>query len=107
METKANYALIGAFTIAGFLGLLGFLMWFAKLQLHQQFAYYESYFPEVAGLSVSSQVLFAGLRVGTVSGIELAPDSPGAVRVTLELDENTPVRVDSRASIDTSAACAT
>ena len=103
METKANYALIGAFTIAGLLGILGFLMWFAKLQLHQQFAYYESYFPEVAGLSVSSQVLFAGLNVGTVSAIELAPDSPDAVRVTLELAEDTPVRVDSRASIDTSA----
>ncbi|NHF73425.1 MlaD family protein [Paracoccus xiamenensis] len=103
METKANYALIGAFTIVGFLGLLGFLMWFAKLQLNQQFAYYDAYFPEVAGLSVSSQVLFAGLHVGTVSAIELAPDRPDAVRVTLELDENTPVRVDSRASIDTSA----
>ena len=76
METKANYALIGAFTIAGLLGILGFLMWFAKLQLNQQFAYYEAYFPEVAGLSVSSQVLFAGLNVGTVKAIELAPDSP-------------------------------
>lgn len=103
METKANYALIGAFTIAGFLGLLGFLMWFAKLQLNQQFAYYDAYFPEVAGLSVSSQVLFAGLSVGKVTAIELAPDSPDAVRVTLELDENTPVRANSRASIDTSA----
>lgn len=103
METKANYALIGAFTLAGFLGLMGFLMWFAKLQLNQQFAYYEAYFPEVAGLSVSSQVLFAGLSVGTVTAIELAPDSPSAVRVTLELDEDTPVRSSSRASIDTSA----
>lgn len=103
METKANFALIGAFTVAGFLGLLAFLMWFAKLQLNQQFAYYDAYFPEVSGLSVSSQVLFAGLNVGTVSSIELSPDSPDAVRVRLELNEHTPVRVDSRASIATSA----
>ncbi|MFV0333006.1 MAG: MlaD family protein [Tropicimonas sp.] len=103
METKANFALIGAFTVLGFLGLLGFLMWFAKLQLNQQFAYYDAYFPEVAGLSVSSQVLFAGLNVGRVTTIELAPDSPDAVRVTLELAEHTPVRTDSRASIETSA----
>lgn len=103
METKANYALIGAFTLAGFLGLLGFVMWFAKLQLNQQFAYYDAYFPEVAGLSVSSQVLFAGLSVGKVTAIELAPDSPSAVRVRLELDEDTPIRSSSRASIDTSA----
>lgn len=103
METKANYALIGAFTLAGFLGLLGFVMWFAKLQLNQQFVYYDAYFPEVAGLSVSSQVLFAGLSVGKVTAIELAPDSPNAVRVRLELDEDTPIRSSSRASIDTSA----
>ena len=39
METKANYALIGAFMIEGFLGILGFMMWFAKLSLDRQFAY--------------------------------------------------------------------
>ena len=61
METKANYVLIGAFAIAGFLGMIGFLMWFSNLQLNRQFAYYDAYFPEVTGLTVSSQVLFAGL----------------------------------------------
>ncbi len=104
METKANYALIGAFTVAGFLGILGFLMWFAKLELNQQFAYFDVYFSEVAGLSVSSQVQFAGLSVGRVVSTELAePGKPKAVRVRLELDEDTPVRTDSRASVDTSA----
>ena len=44
METKANYVLIGAFTILGFLGILLFLMWFAKLQVNRQFAYYDIYF---------------------------------------------------------------
>ncbi len=38
METKANYALIGAFTIAGFVGILGFVLWFAQLQPDRQFA---------------------------------------------------------------------
>ena len=37
METKANFVLIGAFTIAGFLGLVAFLMWFANLSLNRQF----------------------------------------------------------------------
>lgn len=104
METKANYALIGAFTVAGFLGILGFLMWFAKLELDRQFEYYDVFFPEVAGLSVSSQVQYAGLNVGRVVSTVLAEDDqPGAVRVRLELNTDTPVRVDSRASIDTSA----
>ena len=41
METRANFVLIGAFTILGFLGLLLFLMWFAKLEMDRQFAYYD------------------------------------------------------------------
>lgn len=99
METKANYALIGAFTIAGFLGILGFLMWFAKLQVDRQFSYYDVYFPEVSGLAVSSQVQFAGLNVGKVIDIQLAPDAAGPVRVRLEVVEDTPVHTDSTASL--------
>ncbi|WBU63514.1 MlaD family protein [Paracoccus aerodenitrificans] len=103
METKANYVLIGTFTVFGFLGILGFLMWFAKLELNRQFAYYDVYFPDVAGLSVSSQVLFAGLSVGEVVDMTLVPDGEDAVRIRLEVDEDTPVRTDSLASLETSA----
>ncbi len=100
METKANYALIGAFTIAGFLGILAFMMWFAKLSLDRQFAYYDIYFPEVSGLGVSSQVRFAGLPVGKVIDMELAPHQAGPVRVRIEVSEDTPVRSDSTASLE-------
>lgn len=100
METKANYVLIGAFAIAGFLGIIGFLLWFAKLELDQQFAYYDVYFNEVSGLGVSSDVRFAGLKVGSVVDIDLAPQQSAPVRVRLEVDEDTPVRVTSRASVE-------
>ncbi|MFC3570488.1 MlaD family protein [Paracoccus simplex] len=100
METKANYVLIGAFTIAGFLGVLLFLMWFAKLQINRQFAYYDIYFKEVSGLTVSSEVTFAGLSVGKVVDMQLAGDENGAVRVRVELAEDTPVHTNSRASIE-------
>lgn len=100
METKANYVLIGAFTIAGFLGLLLFTMWFAKLELNRQFAYYDVYFPEVSGLGVSSTVTYAGLTVGKVVDMQLSPGTDGAVRVRLEVAEDTPVRADSRASVE-------
>ena len=101
METKANFALIGAFAIAGFLGMIGFLMWFAKLELNRQFAYYDVYFSEVSGLGVASEVRFAGLTVGTVVDMELAPDQlDRPVRVRLEVAEDTPIRTDSRASLE-------
>ncbi|MFT4012151.1 MAG: MlaD family protein [Paracoccus sp. (in: a-proteobacteria)] len=100
METKANYALIGGFTIAGFLGILAFLLWFAKLELNRQFAYYDVYFPEVSGLTVSSTVTYAGLTVGKVVDMRLASGPNGAVRVRVEVAEDTPIRTDSRASIE-------
>ncbi|MFI0395903.1 MlaD family protein [Paracoccus jiaweipingae] len=101
METKANYVLIGAFTLAGFLGLLLFLMWFAKIELDRQFDYYDVDFPEVSGLAIASDVRFAGLSVGQVVDMRLSPRHDGTVRVRLEVREGTPVRVDSRASVDT------
>lgn len=100
METRANYVLIGAFTIAGFLGLLLFLMWFAKLELNRQFAWYDVYFPEVSGLGISSEVTFAGLSVGKVVDMQLSDGVNGAVRVRIEVAEDAPVRTNSRASIE-------
>lgn len=100
METKANYILIGAFTIAGFLGILGFVLWFAQLQLDRQFAYYDVYFPEVSGLGPSSEVRFAGLPVGRVVDMRLAPGSPLPVRVRLEVFEDTPVRSNSMVALE-------
>ena len=100
METKANYALIGAFTIAGFLGILGFVLWFAQLQLDRQFAYYDVYFPEVSGLGPASEVRFAGLPVGRVVDMRLAPGNPLPVRVRIEVILDTPIRSDSLAALE-------
>lgn len=100
METKANFVLIGAFTLAGFFGLLAFLMWFAKIQLDRQFAYYDIYFSSVSGLSISSEVQFSGLPVGRVINMELSDTGDGTVRTRIEVAEDTPVRIDSRASIE-------
>lgn len=100
METKANFVLIGAFTILGFLGLLAFLLWFAKLEIDRQFAYYDIYFTEVSGLGVSSEVTFAGLSVGKVVDMVLADDDNGVVRVRVEVDDGTPVRENSTASLE-------
>ncbi|WP_374300273.1 MlaD family protein [Paracoccus sp. (in: a-proteobacteria)] len=100
METNANYTLIGAFTILGFLGILAFLLWFAQVQINRRYAYYDVYFSDVSGLVLSSDVLFAGLPVGRVTEMRLAPDNPMPVRVRLEVNEDTPVRSDSLAALE-------
>lgn len=100
METRANYVLIGAFALSGFLGIFAFFLWFANVQLDRQFAYYDIDFTSVSGLSDASDVRFAGLSVGQVVNVRLAPSNTGLVRVRVEVDANTPVRTDSIATIE-------
>lgn len=100
METRANFVLIGLFTLAGIAGLVGMLVWFARVELDQRFAYYDVRFTSVAGLSEASDVRFAGLPVGQVVDVRLSPDRSGTVLVRLEVDAETPVRTDSVATIE-------
>jgi phospholipid/cholesterol/gamma-HCH transport system substrate-binding protein len=100
METRANYVLIGAFALAGFLGILGFLLWFAQYELDRQFDYYDVRFESVSGLSRASEVRFSGLPVGQVVDVRLSSDQDGTVMVRLEIQGDTPVRADSVATIE-------
>ncbi len=100
METRANYVLIGAFTILGFIGLIAFSLWFARVELDKQFAYYDVKFTSVSGLARASDVRFAGLPVGQVTQVRLSPDNDGTILVRLEVAQNTPVRAGSVATIE-------
>ncbi len=100
METKANHILIGAFTLLLVFMGLGFVAWFAKVEIDQEFNYYDIYFEEsVSGLSVAGDVRYNGVPVGKVKTIELDPKNPSQVRVTVEVSKSTPVKVDSIAML--------
>ncbi|WP_052512766.1 MlaD family protein [Limimaricola cinnabarinus] len=99
METKANYILIGAFTLVGIAGILALLFWFARVELDRQFAIYEIEFTTVLGLGRASEVRFGGLLVGQVTDLRLSPGGTGAILVEIQVDAATPVRVDSLATI--------
>ena len=100
METKANFVLIGAFTLAGLLGILGFFLWFAQVELDRQFDYYDIRFSSVSGLGNASDVRFSGLPVGQVVDVRLSPNQDGTILVRVEVDAETPVRTDSIATIE-------
>jgi len=100
METRANYILIGAFTLAGLLGIVGFFLWFARIELDRQFDYYQIDFTSVSGLSNASDVRFSGLPVGQVVSVALSPTNDGTIRVQVEVNAETPVRTDSVATIE-------
>ena len=99
METRANYVLIGAFTLAGILAALGFFIWLANLQLDRQYAYYDITFDNVSGLNVASAVNFNGVSVGQVTQIHLYPKNPAKVLVRVQVDANTPIKADTTAQL--------
>jgi phospholipid/cholesterol/gamma-HCH transport system substrate-binding protein len=99
METRANYVLIGLFTLVGFVGILGFLVWLTNSQLNQQYTHYQTRFTSVSGLDRASTVRFAGLSVGQVTDLQLSPNRDGTVTVIMQVDANTPVRTGSTATI--------
>lgn len=99
METKANYLLIGAFTLFGIILGFGFLLWLAKIEVDRQYAYYDVLFDNVSGLSDAGDVRYNGLAVGQVIDLALDPDDPSQVRVRLEVAAETPVKTDTIATL--------
>ncbi|MFY2825400.1 MlaD family protein [Ruegeria sp. MALMAid1280] len=99
METRANYILIGAFTLAGILGAFGFFLWLAKFEVSRQYAYYDVLFDNVSGLSAAGGVSYNGLPVGQVISLQLDDEDPSKVRVKLEVDADIPVTDDTIAQL--------
>ena len=100
METKANYVLIGAFTIVVTLFLLLFALWAAKYSSDRSWNEYQVVFREpVTGLTEGSSVQYNGIAVGTVDNLMLAPDDPRQVIARLRLQATTPVKLDTRAKL--------
>lgn len=100
METRANYALIGAFTLAVVTAAFMFVFWFSGASKQSGRDSYRIVFSSsVSGLTRGSQVLFNGLKVGEVTNIDFAPD-PSEVFALIEVDRRTPVKTDTRARLE-------
>ena len=100
METKANYVLIGAFTLLTGIGMLLFGLWAAKYSSDRTWQDYQVVFREaVTGLTVGSPVQYNGIAVGSITKLSLSPKDPGQVIARLRLDATTPVKTDTRAKV--------
>jgi phospholipid/cholesterol/gamma-HCH transport system substrate-binding protein len=101
MEIRARYALMGAFTLTVLVAAFAFVYWLNHAGGFQERALYEVRFEgPVSGLLRGSAVLFNGIRVGEVAGLELNPESPRQVLVTIAVDRPTPIRADTAVGID-------
>ncbi|SFG10635.1 MlaD family protein [Neptunomonas qingdaonensis] len=100
MESRINYTLVGLFVVLLFAGLIIFAFWLGKYGGQQQADYYHVYMKEsVAGLSTDSSVKYRGVDVGVVETIGLNPDNSEQVFLLLRVDQNTPVKVDTVATL--------
>jgi phospholipid/cholesterol/gamma-HCH transport system substrate-binding protein len=93
--------LVGIFVISLMAGLVVFVIWLAKFQFEAEFARYDIYFKgSVTGLNLGSPVRYSGVRVGEVIDVSLKPDLPDQVQITIEVDQKTPVRSDTVATLE-------
>ncbi len=100
MENKAHYTLIGAFILALLISLFVFLIWLAKFDIDQEYNDYDIFFEEsVFGLADGSPVTYNGIPVGEVREISIAKDDPSKVMVTIRVKAETPVQVDTVATL--------
>jgi phospholipid/cholesterol/gamma-HCH transport system substrate-binding protein len=100
METRANYVLIGVFTLATAAFLLLFGLWAAKYSSDRDWSYYDVVFDEaVTGLTEGGSVQYNGISVGSVEDLSLDPKDPRRVVARVKLRVETPVKTDTRAKL--------
>jgi phospholipid/cholesterol/gamma-HCH transport system substrate-binding protein len=101
METRANYVLIGAFTLAVVLGVFGFVYWFQNIGGTGERAFYRVQFVgSVSGLRTGASVLFNGIKVGEVTELKLDPAKPKQVVAGISVDKSVAIRADTEISLE-------
>ena len=101
METRAPYALIGLFVLAAIAAVFGFVYWLHNSAgFSERMVYRVRFENTVSGLLTGAAVLFNGIRVGEVTGLQLDPNDPRLVTATIAVAATTPVRADTKAGLD-------
>jgi phospholipid/cholesterol/gamma-HCH transport system substrate-binding protein len=99
VETRSNFVMVGAVTMALLVGVLLFIVWLAGLS-NKTTKCYDIYFGQaVGGLNKGSNVTFSGVPVGQVQKISLLPSRPEFVWVRVDVDQQTPVLQGTTAQI--------
>lgn len=101
METRAPYAFIGLFVLTAIVAVFGFVYWLHNTGgLGERTVYRVRFENSVSGLLKGAAVLFNGVRVGEVTDLQLDPQSPRRVMVTIAVAPTTPVRTDTQVDLD-------
>ena len=100
METKANYVLVGIFTLVAIVAAFAFVYWTAAIGDRGETAILRVRIPgSAAGLGRGSAVLFNGVKVGDVSRVYIDVNDPSIAIADTEIDRLTPLTKSTRADI--------
>lgn len=100
METKANTALIGAFTLVVLALGFVFVYWLARGAGDTPNAELTVIFEDpVTGLGVGSQVVFNGIKIGDVKTLDLDPNNPRVVIAGLNVTPKPSVKADTQVTL--------
>lgn len=96
MESRVNFAIVGAFVLLLSALLIGAVLWLSSAKAYRAASTtYQIYMDEsVSGLSIDAPVRYRGVQVGGVRQITLAPNQAEQVLLTLEIAHGTPVKED-------------
>ncbi|MEL6830137.1 MAG: MlaD family protein [Pseudomonadota bacterium] len=100
METRANYALIGAFVLLATAAVVSFVLWLGSSQFNRDYQIYDIVFPGPVVLEEGASVRYIGITVGEVESVRINRNDPSQVRARIRVDRSTPVKADSTAIID-------
>jgi phospholipid/cholesterol/gamma-HCH transport system substrate-binding protein len=101
METRANYVLIGLFSILSVIAAAIFTLWIANSGLNKQTSTYDVVFEgPVRGLEVGGEVRFNGIKVGEVTELSLSRANPKDVIARIVVQSDTPISVTSIAELE-------
>ena len=99
METRANFVLIGTFTLAVIAAAFGFVLWFQSLHTTKARSPLRIVFEGPAsGLRNGGSVNFNGIRVGEVISVKL--DNPRRVVALAMIENNAPIRKDTLVGLE-------
>jgi phospholipid/cholesterol/gamma-HCH transport system substrate-binding protein len=98
METRANFVLIGSFTLA-VIAAFGFVLWFQSLHTTKARSPLRIIFEGPAsGLRNGGSVNFNGIRIGEVMSVKL--DNPRRVVALAMIENNAPIRKDTLVGLE-------
>lgn len=100
MESKQNYFVVGCFVLASITAFFFFVTWLTRSDESVEYIQYRIYFTQsVSGLNQGATVKYRGVEVGRIQSITIDPNNSERIRVTISIQETTPVKTDTVATL--------